>query len=317
MQPNQSLALDEGTIPWRGNLSFRTYNKDKPVKFGLRLYKLCDCDTGYCLTYEMYTGKKDHSPKGATHDVVMRMLDGYTDEGHHIYVDSYYSSPTLFDDLYVRQTGACGTVRKNRKGMPTEIRGAGLPLRRGEMATFTRGALAAMKWRDRRDVHMLTTVHTTEMTATGRTDRGTGAAIMKPKPVVEYNKNMGAVDRNDQLHQYSAFQRKTAKWWKKAFFYFLDLTIVNSYILYKQRVPRLGETIMSQKIYRRTLVSELLLDRDTVRAPGRRFDPQPDNASRLTARHFPSKVPPTEKRKCPTRTCVVCSSKPGRFIAID
>ena len=31
--------------------------------------------------------------------------------------------------------------------------------------------------------------------------------------------------------------------------------------------------------------------------------------SRLKARHFPSYIPPTEKKDKPTRTCVVCSAK--------
>jgi hypothetical protein len=32
--PHQNISLDEGMIPWRGNLSFRVYSPDKPVKYG-------------------------------------------------------------------------------------------------------------------------------------------------------------------------------------------------------------------------------------------------------------------------------------------
>jgi hypothetical protein len=34
--PHQNISLDEGMIPWRGNLSFRVYSPDKPVKYGIK-----------------------------------------------------------------------------------------------------------------------------------------------------------------------------------------------------------------------------------------------------------------------------------------
>ena len=49
-----------------------------------------------------------------------------------------------------------------------------------------------------------------------------------------YNKYMGGVDCNDQLLQYSAFSKRTIKWWKKVFFRLLNISIVNAYILYQE-----------------------------------------------------------------------------------
>lgn len=44
---NKYLSFDEGMIPWRGNLSFRVYNPDKPIKYGIKAYMLCDATNGY------------------------------------------------------------------------------------------------------------------------------------------------------------------------------------------------------------------------------------------------------------------------------
>ena len=52
--PTQNIALDEGLVPWRVNLHFRVYNPNKPHKFGMKSYQLCD-ETGYCTQYELYT----------------------------------------------------------------------------------------------------------------------------------------------------------------------------------------------------------------------------------------------------------------------
>ena len=43
---------------------------------------------------------------------------------------------------------------------------------------------------------------------------------------------MGGVDCNDQLLKYSAFNRRTLKWWKKVFFRLLNVAMVNSYVLH-------------------------------------------------------------------------------------
>jgi hypothetical protein len=37
--------------------------------------------------------------------------------GHKLYMDNFFTSPDLFDDLYTRVINCCGTVRHNYKGM--------------------------------------------------------------------------------------------------------------------------------------------------------------------------------------------------------
>jgi hypothetical protein len=38
--------------------------------------------------------------------------------GHRLYVDNFFSSPALVDDLHTKTINCCGIVRPNRKGMP-------------------------------------------------------------------------------------------------------------------------------------------------------------------------------------------------------
>jgi hypothetical protein len=55
--PHQNISLDEGMIPWRGNLSFRVYSPDKPVKYGIKAYMVSDSSNGYVSKFKLYTGK--------------------------------------------------------------------------------------------------------------------------------------------------------------------------------------------------------------------------------------------------------------------
>ena len=48
----------------------------------------------------------------------MELMHRHLNEGHHLYVNNWYTSPALFGLLHRNKTGACGTVRKNRQGLP-------------------------------------------------------------------------------------------------------------------------------------------------------------------------------------------------------
>jgi len=42
--------------------------------------------------------------------------------GHKLYMDNFFSSPELFDDMVKNEIYCCGTVRLNRRGMPQDPR---------------------------------------------------------------------------------------------------------------------------------------------------------------------------------------------------
>lgn len=50
---------------------------------------------------------------------------------------------------------------------------------------------------------------------------------------------MGGVDKADQLVTYYAFSHCSKKWWKRVFFHLLEVSIVNSYIIYISSTKRL------------------------------------------------------------------------------
>lgn len=55
----------------------------------------------------------------------------------------------------------------------------------------------------------------------------------KPESVLLYNKTMGAVDSMDKTIKPFSNHRKTYKWYKKVFFYLIDVAIFNAYRIYK------------------------------------------------------------------------------------
>jgi len=123
----------------------------------------------------------------------------------------------------------------------------------------------------------------------------------KPSMVHEYNKYMLGVDRMDQMTAYYSFQWKSIKWWRKVFFWLLEVIVNNAHILYKSHTN--ARRKLTLKEFRRELSVFLcqVITPDVL--PG--YQHQDQSLERLRGRHFPEK---TTKR----RDCRVCSDRnPG------
>lgn len=148
------------------------------------------------------------------------------DKGYHLYVDNGYTIVTLFQYLFEHSTQACGTICSNCKGYPVPVKQA--KLKRGEVIAHRSNELLAMKFKDKRDVPMLTTIHNEEMTP------GRNAAHEKPKCIVNHNKYIGGVERTNQLLQPYEIARESLKWYEKIAFHFLQLALLKCFLAFKK-----------------------------------------------------------------------------------
>lgn len=63
-----------------------------------------------------------------------------------------------------------------------------MQLKKGEAKIVYSNGIAAIKWRDKIDMHVLTTYHKAlEMTDTGKKSVRTKESIVKPKVILDYN----------------------------------------------------------------------------------------------------------------------------------
>ena len=128
----------------------------KPNRFHVKLFHISESQSGYILGYYVCTGKdtscvslhsKPLSPDcGKTTKIVLGLLEQckLLDKGHHIYMDNYYTSPELAEELYY-QTYCCGTVKMNHKDMPRTLAKANIE--HLQSAFLRNGLLLCLKWR--------------------------------------------------------------------------------------------------------------------------------------------------------------------------
>lgn len=208
LSPKDCIVVDESMVPFQGRLLIRQFNPNKTHKYGLKIYK-ATTDDGYVWKYKVYTGQ---DPQIANLDkpgsVVVELCEELLDQGRMIIADNWYTSLPLAQYLLQRKTDLCGTLRKNRKNLPLLVKNK--KLKRGELIAAQKNNVTILKWKDKRDVLMISTCHADEQTmCTGRNQR------LKPNMILEYNDRKKGIDLSDELASYYSPIRKTLTWYKK------------------------------------------------------------------------------------------------------
>ena len=100
-------------------------------------------------------------------------------------------------------TNCVGTLKLNRKNIPKEVKDE--KMEKGEIIARNSGPVTVLKWRDKRNVTMVSTYHSAD---TQRVSNK-GKETERPLCVIDYNHNMGGVDLKDQLlHMYIVERKK-------------------------------------------------------------------------------------------------------------
>jgi hypothetical protein len=106
-------------------------------------------------------------------------------------MDNYYKSPDLCLLLKKNKINIAGTLRLNRKYVPDSLKNA--KLKRGQVDAYHSQGIMVMNTVDKKPVTFISKFHDASLTS--REIRG--KEIIKPKCIVEYDKQMGTVDLKD------------------------------------------------------------------------------------------------------------------------
>lgn len=247
----QKLSIDEQMCATKIGHYMKQYLPNKPHKWGFKLYLLCSME-GFAHDFEVYSGSgkqtdllSDEPNMGESANVVTRLTRNVPrDVNHILYFDNFYTSLPLVTHLAKEGIYSLGTVRVNR------LRNAKLPDRkeimkknipRGfhqECLTTIEGVdVSAIVWKDNKPVNLLSTYVGAEPTTTiARYDKKIHerVSIQCPKAVREYNAHMGGVDLMDSFIGRYEITVKSRKWTRRLFHHLVDMTVVNSWIIYKK-----------------------------------------------------------------------------------
>ena len=208
---------------------------------------------------------------------------------------------------------------------------------RGASAIVTRadGKLCVVKWYDNKPVVMLSTVHAEQPEDTcqrwSKKDKKY-VTVTRPRIGREYNSKMGGVDMSDRMISYYQVSVWTRKWTIRMLMHFMDLVLVNSWLLYRRDnqengTPRKAimkflefRMVVSQVflskcdvLHKDACVAEVENEYGHLPPPGKKSQvtPIPHVSVRSSAAHLPEMVVlqnPMHYREqgCTGKSCVRC-----------
>ena len=304
--PNRHLTVDERIVKFTGRLSFLQFVRNKPNQYGIKVYVLADAHTGYVCNWKVYLGagseRNQNIPgqnenrerrRPAIYNTVLELTNNYTNMGHVLCFDSFYCYPEIFKELAKKHIGCVGTLNKQRRNIPEEIKSPG-EMQARETIWRRNGNLMALIFKDKRYIRLLTNIY------------GKGKEIgNRPLALRDYNLWARGVDLSNQFVSSYHNMHKSLKWYKVLALSFLETSIANAYILYKSRNPFTAKKHLN---FREDIVTDLLQsyinERRALSQPIQRITPNLHRIGKREQKH-----------------CIICSTKENRktsvFYCID
>ncbi|XP_051761736.1 piggyBac transposable element-derived protein 4-like isoform X2 [Ctenopharyngodon idella] len=263
--PFQNITIVERMVTSEARTGLKRCMKNESPNMGYKLFALTDCTCGYTWDFFIYEGKSCTSQsEGLSYESVMALVDeNMLGSGYKLFVDKFYTSPTLFRDLLCKKIWACGPVWANRTGFPeTTVNSLTRNAPRGTMRWIRNNKLLFVEWKDSQKVQMCSTFHkayegdTVQRKVKGDAHR-TLVEVPIPAAVLDYNKNMEAVDPPNCITGHYRALHKPKKWYQCVFYHFLDITVENAFIMQELMAKRKDMKPLTRKAFLEVLILEL------------------------------------------------------------
>ena len=234
--PGPVLTVDEQLQSCRARCPFRMYLPNKPAKYGIKIFMVCDADSYYCINAIPYLGK-DSSPElrdGVNQGeyFTMQLLQPMLEAGRTVCLDNWFTSLHLAKTLQAQRMHLVGTIRQ-KAYLPSKSVISGLKLGLHESVAFfghTNKINVVYKRTKSKHVAVMTTLHNTfsyrEQT--------------KTEAHMYYNASKGGVDSFDMMCAASSTGRKTRRWPLCNFYGLLNIVMNNAWIIFNSRPVNRG-----------------------------------------------------------------------------
>ena len=96
------------------------------------------------------------------------------------------------------------------------------------------GDISVTKWKDKRDVHVISNSHVATMM-----DSVIRCGKSKRKSIVQiYSSHMLGIYLSDQILSYHSALQKTVRWYKKVGIYIIEISLGNAYYIYNKNTTK-------------------------------------------------------------------------------
>lgn len=304
---HEFLSIDESMIPYHGHHSAKQFIRNKPVRFGYKMWIMCSAD-GYPYNFSVYCGKEERRKLPLGSQVVMDLLQPVVNkENHVVFFDNFFTSHTLLVELTKQGFRACGTIRDNRTGgCPLVAKKEFDKKKRGSHDYRSDDTVLCAKWNDNNTVTIASNYYgVNPMQKVNRWVKQEGKKTVPQQYLISmYNKGMGGVYMRDRMLSSYRPRLRSKKWWWNIFAQLLNLSVVASFRLYQHVNP---DARVSHNDFRREIARTLVRVQTSRKRQGGPTPPVPKAVRYDGINHFLQQCSQGRCYECKKNTRLQCS----------
>ncbi|CAB4034244.1 Hypothetical predicted protein, partial [Paramuricea clavata] len=247
-QPTQNMTVEERMVGSGDKPGiYRRYRRaDTTTRSGIKLWVLGDTSNGFIVDFNIYIGKSAYgevSENGLGYDLVMKLATPYLNQGYHLYLQKCFTSFKLVSDLFSNGTPSTGVVSVGKVGFPTslsDVKEWARTVEFGDMRWERLSNILTLQWLDHQPISILTTIDSANEVAllhrkVKRDNKLEKIDVNVPKVIQKYNQCINKVHRYDHTVMSNNVLQKCYKWWKTLLFHLIDMSVINSFILFQEQ----------------------------------------------------------------------------------
>lgn len=253
--PGSCITVDEQLHSFRGRVNFKQYMPKKPARYGIKLFMACDSDTSYMLRAKVYLGKEgDQVQRGLATTVVCELIDALPEQqrrGRNVTTDNFFTSKELADRLKDKRMTLVGTMKQNKREVPTEFKASKKRAIGETIFGFTQEyTLSSYVPKKNKVVLLFSSLHH---------DDAINIETGKPESIMYYNSTKSGVDTLDQLCANYTVQRGSRRWTMALFYDIINISLINAYIVYNCNQQRLNPNFKcKRKVFLKEVAKQLI-----------------------------------------------------------
>lgn len=244
---SECVTIDEMLVKFRGRSHMISYMPKKPGKYGLVIRALCDAKNAYFYNGYIYSGKGSDGIGLTTQDqkllvptqCVLRLIRPIEGNNRNVTADNWFSSTELIDELAKCKLTYEGTMKKNKREIPSEFQ----PQRNRDVQSTLFGftnqkTICSYVPKKNRAVILVSSMHHGKVVDEDN---------KKPEIILYYNTTKGGVDEADKKCSIFSSSRRTRRWPMVVFYRIVDLSGINAYIynMHQSKIIDRGDILKS------------------------------------------------------------------------
>ena len=254
-------------IKFSGRSKMKVYMPLKPIKYGFKAYILAESSSGYMLNWKMHEGKKT-----TVKNIIEDLVTPYKNRSYIISMDRFYTTYSAVQYLTENDFGVYGAAMRNRINLNQEMKNQIKTLKKHESLFYTSicKSMLLSVWYDSKVVYLLSNIGDNNFAEIQRKKKikeheltsNTQATfrisnITCPNTIKRYSQTSHGVDFLDQMISYYQSDNKSRKWYMPIVTHLLQISLYNSFILYRKAKKKNMSFITYQESVIRSLIAPM------------------------------------------------------------